>query len=550
MPTININKQRFEKMVGKKLPLDKLKDRISLLGTDLDSIQDNEITVEIFPDRPDMLSAPGFARAFSSFIGIKTGLRKYDVKKSNEKVIIDSSVKDVRPFTACAIVKNLKFDDEKIKEIVQVQEKLHITYGRNRKKVAIGIYPYEKIKTPIRFVALKPEEIKFQPLEFPSVINGSQILSQHPTGREYAHLLENYSKYPVFIDADNKILSMPPIINSHDTGKITDKTRDVFIECSGFDFNVLSTCLNMIVTALADIGGIIYSMDLNYPDKKVATPNLNPQEMNLDFKYVNKRIGLDLKDSEIIKLLGRMGYGYKNKKVLVPAYRADIMHQVDIAEDVAIAYGFDNFEPEIPTISTIGEENTIEIFRSKIVNILIGSSLIETNTYNLANKEDVGKKMLIESDPVEIANSKSLEFNVLRSWMIPSMLNVLKSNKHNEYPQNIFEIGTVFVKDDKSETNVSEFLRLAVVSCHTKADYTEVKQILDALMRALDLKYEIAEAEHGSFIPGRVGRVVVNGKKIAYIGEIHPQVLTNFELDMPVAALELNVSELFEILKK
>ncbi len=549
MPTLNINQEVFEKMVGKKLPLDKLKDRISYLGTDLESIENNEIIVEIFPDRPDMLSVPGFARAFSSFIGVKTGLRKYDVKKSNEKVVIESSLKDIRPYTACAIVKNLKFDDEKIKEVVQIQEKLHITYGRNRRKIAIGVYPFEKIKTPIRFMALKPEDIKFQPLEFPNVINGRQILSQHPTGREYAHLLEGQEKYPVFLDANNKVLSMPPIINSHETGKITEQTKDVFVECSGFDFNALSSCLNIIVTALADMGGVIYSMELNYPDKKVVTPNLGPREMSLDIKYLNKRLGLELKETEVIKLLSRMGYGNKGKKILVPAYRADIMHEVDIVEDVAIAYGFENFESEIPQVATIAEENPIEMLRNKIANYLIGFGLMETNSYNLTNKEDLGQKMLIEDNSVELANSLSLEYNVLRSWMTPSLLRILSTNKHNEYPQKIFEVGTVFLKDEKTETNVAEYLSLGVALCHAKANYTEAKQILDALFRALDLKYEIEETEHKSFIPGRVGRVIAKGKRIAYIGEVHPQVLTNFELDVPVAAFELNVSELFETLK-
>src|SRR3989338_2286450 len=183
MPTININRKVFESLIGKKLPTEKLKDRISYLGKDLESVTEDEIIVEIFPNRPDMLSVQGFSRAFSSFIGAKTGLRQYKVEPSKEKVIIDKSVANVRPYIACAIVRNLHFDDEKIKEVIDIQEKLHVTYGRNRKKVAIGIYPFEKIKPPIRFIAKKPEEIIFQPLEFTREINGMQILSQHPAGR-------------------------------------------------------------------------------------------------------------------------------------------------------------------------------------------------------------------------------------------------------------------------------------------------------------------------------------------------------------------------------
>src|SRR3989338_495979 len=229
MPTVRFNKDVFERYAGKKLPLDELKERISFLGTDLEGIEDNIITVEVFPNRPDMLSVQGFARAFSSFIGKNTGLLEYEVHPSKEKVIIEKSVHDVRPYTACAIVRGLHFDDEKIKEVIDIQEKLHITYGRNRKKIAIGIYPFEKIKMPITFTARKPEDIVFRPLGAEKEMDAKEILELHPTGKQYGHLLLGKKHYPVFLDATGKVLSLPPIINSHETGRITEKTQEVFI---------------------------------------------------------------------------------------------------------------------------------------------------------------------------------------------------------------------------------------------------------------------------------------------------------------------------------
>ncbi len=550
MPTININRQAFEELVGKKLPIEKLKDRISYLGTDLEEVNENEIVVEIFPNRPDMLSVQGFARAFSSFIGHKTGLRNYKVEKSGEKVIIDKSVAGVRPYTACAIVKNMHFDNEKIKEVIDIQEKLHITYGRNRRKIAIGIYPFEKIKTPIRFMAKRPEEIIFQPLEFPRKINARQILSQHPAGRDYGYLLEGKERFPVFIDANDEVLSVPPIINSHKTGKINEKTTDVFIECSGFDFKVLKKCLNMIVTALYEMGGKVYSMELIYENKKFTTPDLNPEEMKVDINYINKLLGLQLKENEIKKLLERMGYGYKDKKALIPAYRADIIYQSDLAEDIAIAYGYENFKAAIPNVATIAEEDRFEIFKNKISNLLVGLGLIESSTYNLTNKEFQCKKMNVEMQLIELANSISSDYNVLRAWILPSSMEILNNNKHHEYPQKIFTIGTIFKKNNKFETNIEENERLAVAITSEKTDYTEIRQILDYLFRSLDLKYEIIETEHNSFINGRVGRVITNGKKVAYIGEINPAVLQNWELEMPVTAFELNLSELYGVINK
>jgi len=456
----------------------------------------------------------------------------------------------LRPYTACAIVKDLQFNDEKIKEVIDIQEKLHITYGRHRKKVAIGIYPFEKIKLPIRFLAKKPEDIVFQPLEFGKKLNALEILEQHPAGKEHGHLLKGMKKFPVFIDANNEVLSVPPIINSHETGKINERTRDVFIECSGFDFEIMKKCLNIIVTTLYEMGGNIYSMEIVYGNKKRITPNLEPEEMKVDTAYINKWLGLDLKENEIKKLFERMGYGYRNKKVLIPAYRADILHQVDLAEDIAIAYGYENFKALIPHVATIAEEDKFAVFKIKVAELLAGLGFTEASTYNLTNKNSQSEKMNVDISLIPLANSISSEYDKLRSWILPSLMEIFSNNTHHEFPQKIFTIGTIFKKNSRFDTNIEENERLAVSVCSEKTDYTEIRQIMDYLLRSLDIKYDVRETSHKSFIDGRVARVSINGKNVAYIGEIHPQVLVNWELEMPVTAFELNLTELFTILNK
>ncbi|MBW2998188.1 phenylalanine--tRNA ligase subunit beta, partial [Candidatus Woesearchaeota archaeon] len=547
MPTVKLNKKVFEELVGKTLPIEELKDRISMLGTDLEGIEGNEINVEVFPNRPDMLSEQGFARAFSSFIGEKTGFRKYDVKKSNEKVIVESSTSKVRPYTACAIVKNIKFDDEKIKEVIQIQEKLHVTYGRNRKKVAIGVYPLEKIKFPITFFAEDPKKVVFRPLEHAEEINGLQVLSKHSTGREYGHLLEGKETFPFFKDANNQILSMPPIINSHDVGKVSEETTDLFIECSGFEFDYLHTCLNMVVTALADMGGEIYSVELEYGKDKKITPNLTGEEWELSLDYINKRLGLELTDKELSELLSKMGHDYKNGKVKVPSYRADIMHPIDFVEEVAIAYGYENFEEEIPEVSTIGEEDPFEKFSRKVSEILTGLGLIETETYNLTNAKNQNEKMLTENDLIELESAVNSEFNVLRYLMTPCLMEVLNKNLNKEYPQKIFGIGRTFNLDKAEETGIKEIENLAITICDERADFTNAKQVLDFLMRMVDKEYTLEEVEHPSYILGRCGKIMIGKKFIGHIGEIHPQVLDNWEIPNPVGSFEINLRELFNI---
>ncbi|MDP3026691.1 MAG: phenylalanine--tRNA ligase subunit beta, partial [Nanoarchaeota archaeon] len=538
MTILTLNKKKLEQEIGK---IDeKMQDKISMFGTPIERVTDDEVSIEVFPNRPDLLSFHGFARALVCFLE-KPGLKTYKTEKPEKdyKVIIHKSVKEVRPHTACAIVKGLKLDDEKIKELIDIQEKLHSSYGRNRKKIAIGIYPLEAIKLPITFLAKKPEDIKFQPLEFPREINGRQILNQHPAGREYADLLKDKEVFPIFQDANNEILSMPPIINSHKTGKIQESTKEVFIECSGFNLPYLQKALNMIVTAMADMGGKIYAMEIQ-DKKKYDSPDLEPEKLAFSIENINKTLGLSLPEKEIIKLLEKMGIGYEKGFALIPAYRTDILHEIDLSEEIAIAYGYDKFIPELPSISTIGEEDKIAILKRKISEILIGLDLLEVSTYHLSTKEKQFKNISIKEFKqmmIEAEESKT-ENNILRNSLLASSINILSENSDAQYPQKIFELGKVFLNTEKNETGISEKENLCISLCFEKANFTEIKQILDYLMRMLSIEYEIKTIENQSFIEGRCGAIIMNNKEIGVIGEINPTVLKNNKIKMPVASLE------------
>jgi len=545
MAVIKLNRKELEKNIGKID--DKIENKISMFGTPVENLTDDEISIEIFPNRPDLLSLQGISRALLAFLEKKPGLKEYKVEKPEKdyKVIIDKSVKKVRPFTACAIVKNLKFNDEKIKEIIDIQEKLHMTFGRDRKKLAIGIYPLEQIKLPIRYLAKKPEEIKFQPLEFPREINGRQILSQHPTGRAYANLLKDAEVFPIFIDANEEILSMPPIINSDKTGKISENTKEVFIECSGFNLNYLKKTLNIIVTALSDMGGRIYAMEIQ-DNTKYLSPDLEPEKMQFSIENINKTLGLNLTEKEIKKYLEKMGLGLDKNKAIIPAYRTDILHEIDLSEEIAIAYGYENFIPELPKISTIAEENPISILKKKISEILIGLNMLEISTYHLTTKEVQYKSLGYKEykDMIETINSKT-ENNILRNSLLSQSIKILSENSDASYPQKIFELGKVFNSNDKSETGIEEKENLCISICHEKANFTEIKQTFDYLARMLDFKYEIKEIDHPAFIIGRCGEIIIiKGNKkesLGILGEIAPFVLKNNKIKMPVSSLELNI---------
>ncbi len=548
MAGVKFNKKEFESKVGKLT--EEMKEKISMLGTHFEgeSKDGKEIELEILPNRPDLFSLHGFARAFSAFLGKKTGLVEYKVNKPEKdyEVVVASSVLDVRPYTACAIIKDMKFSDEKIKEVIDIQEKLHATLGRNRRKIAIGIYPLEKITLPIRFEARKPEEIRFVPLESKEEMNGRQILSKHPAGREYASLLNGCEKFPVFVDAAGEILSMPPVINSHKTGKVTDATKDLFIECSGFDINILKKTLNILATMFSDMGGKICQMKIEHKKGNFITPELEPEKMKLNPENVNKLLGIQLKDSEIKSCLEKMGHNYdaKTKTAEVPAWRTDILHEHDLMEDIAIAHGYENFAPEIPNISSAGEESRIEVQKRKIAEVLAGMNMLEVSSYHLTTSDDQFKKVSQKKEGlIEIKNSKT-DYNLLRNNLLHCALRILGDNVDSEYPHRIFELGKIFKKDEKSETGITETERLCVALADSQTGFTEIKQTLDYLMKMLGKTCKIEPVSSPFFIEGRCGKVLVDGKEGGHIGEISAQIINHLKIKMPVAAFEIDIERL------
>ncbi len=510
------------------------------MGLSVEEINDDEISIEVLPNRPDLLSFQGLCRALKAFLKIEYK-SEYKCFDSEYKVIVDKNVSKVRPYTACAIVKNVSFDDENIRSIIQLQEKLHLTYGRKRKRMAIGIYPMEKIKFPIYYKADIPEKIRFVPLGSKEEMNGKEILKYHPTGKEYAHLLEGKDLFPYFIDSNNNILSMPPIINSELTGKITTETKDVFIECSGFSLDVLEKGLNIIVTSLIDMGGKAYSIEVIYPNFKIKTPDLNYEKMKIDFEYITRYLGKRLSRKEIEEALRKMNLILKDSYVLIPPYRTDIIHPIDIVEDVAIGHGYDNFTLERSNFYTIGEEDKIERLKRKIREILIGYELIEVKNLHLTSEMYEKEKMKINEKLIKLKNSVNEEYNSLRPSLFSSLLRTLEINKHNEYPQNIFEIGIVFKLDGNT---IIEQEHLGVALCNLKSDYTRIRQILEGLIRELDLNVSFEEKEYDFLIKGRSAKVLINNKESGYIGEVHPEILENIGLEMPVSIFEINIENL------
>ncbi|HSQ48665.1 MAG TPA: phenylalanine--tRNA ligase subunit beta, partial [Candidatus Deferrimicrobiaceae bacterium] len=458
----------------------------------------------------------------------------------------------IRPYICCAVVKNIHLSDNIIKGIMHLQDKLDQTNGRNRQKTSIGIYNFDLIKPPIEYTAVKPIGIEFVPLGFEEQMNLDEILERHPKGVEYGHIVKRNPLYPMLFDNEGKVLSFPPIINSNDLGKITEDSRNLLVEVTGTLHKTVLNTLNLVTLALIDNGGKAYSATINYPKNSpysegtVVTPDFSSKRWELSLMETNRLLGLELSAKEIGDLLLTAGLGVEKVSadcisVLVPCYRADIMHEVDIIEDVAIAYGYNNIAPvwrELPTSgSAKPDQYLIDVARE----LMIGLGYQETLNTTLTNQTSLFEKMnTLPTQLVELANPKVATMTCLRNWLLPSLMEFFSINQSVEFPQRIFELGKVTLQDASAQTRTKDENWLAAATSHVNANFTEIKSALDSFMANMGVQWKIKETSHPSFIEGRVGAVIVEGSEIGVVGEIHPVVLQTWKLENPIAAFEVN----------
>ncbi len=549
MVIVDTTFSRMQELVKKELTIEELEQVLADMGMELDDVEEDIIKIEITAERIDLISAEGLARAINSYLGLIKGYEDITVEKGDYTHIVEPSVKVIRGFTRSFVVKGLSLDEDSVKTLMQVQEKIHETYGRKRKKVAIGVYDLNLLTFPITYKAEKPEDISFVPLDMESEMNGRKILEEHPKGQAYAHLLEGESLFPIHRDAQGKVLSMPPIINSNSLGKVSATTNDLFIECTGPSSEALDSIMDIFATMFADLKGKIYSVTIKDGNEEIVCPSFKKKEWSITVDVVKNLIGIDVDNQKIAELLPKMQYtivetGNNEIKVSVPSVRTDIWHPVDIADDVARAYGYNNILPQVPNLSTIGGMLPMNILKEDIANFLVGFGLIELNTWALTNHLNQYEKMNIPEEPhVKLGkNTQDSNLSQVRSWMIPEAIKTLVANRSSEYPQKVFELGICVLPDETKNVTAKNVDKLVCLLCEDKTDFTQIKQILDAVCKFMNVEYNVKESKHDSFIEGRMGEIMVNDHKIGIIGEIHPQVLDNWDLKMPVTALEIDLS--------
>jgi phenylalanyl-tRNA synthetase beta chain len=521
---------------------------LPFIGLDLEHQDDKNIRLEYSPNRPDFSTFYGIARALNGLLGNEMGIPRFEIFENSKNLInVDSSVLDIRPFIVGTVAKGHQLNNKTIKQIVSMQEDLHNGLGRKRSKASIGFHNLDNIDFPLEYTTA--ENLSFIPLDNSSELTLTEILSNTEPGKKYGKLLAE-SRYPILRDSKRNVISFPPIINSEET-KIRDGVDNLFVEVTGIDKKAVYNVLDNIVATLADIGFKLEAVIMQQGNTRDSfTANLNTSLANVKTDYINKALGLSLSNEDIINCLRKsrldatvIDSGTIN--CMIPNYRIDIFGPIDIVEEVAIGYGLYNMEPSLPEFRFYGNKSRQNYFFDKIRQAMIGMGLIENINFILSNKDIYFKKMNLDKPNFfTVNNSKSDEHDILRQSLLPSLLFSLSKNIHEEYPQKLFEIGPIF----RPEKENFEKWNLCCVNAFNGVTFSEIKAVLQTLMEiCFYVKFETKPSENLSFVRGRSADIIYKGGVIGQIGEISPLLIDSFKIKMPVAAFELDLTELLRI---
>lgn len=557
MPVINFTYEELFKQLGEELPKDELINILPMISSDVESYDDVEVKAEFFPNRPDYYSVEGIVRSLKGYLELEKGIPEYDVKKTDTTITVDSELENIRPYVACCMIKNVKIDDNQLHNIMEFQEHLHWVIGRDRKKVAIGIHDLDKVEGPFYYKAGNPNETSFIPLESRENLTLNEILENHEKGEKYAKLLKEFDKYPLIVDGNGNIMSMPPIINSELT-KLTTKTTNLFIDVTGTDINAVTNALNIIAANLSENGATIETIEVNYPyhDNKTY-PDFEPKIIDVHTKTAQEYIGIDLTADKIVETLEKTRFNAtkineETVRVTVPRYRIDILHEVDIIENIALGYGFNELPAQLPDFATVANPDSKRQFDQILEQVMIGLSFTEIKSLMLTSETQHYTKLRkeVEEDRVTVAQPITQDRTMIRKSLINSLLEFLEDNKHEELPQKIFEIGDVAYINENAETKMVTVKKLAAAQISSVANFTTIKSIVESFVANMGFEMELEDHDDSAFIKGRCAKFTTKplNKNTpftfkGYFGEIHPEVLTNFELEYPVIAFEVEFSE-------
>ncbi len=577
MPKIEVNERLFFSLIGRRCGRAELEEMLTGAKAELDewldeaggAAGDESRTIKIElndTNRPDLWSTAGLARQLRVREDHKNGLkrrpdypffsREGEMKAGTRRVIVEESVKDARPFLAGFVVSGKEISDALLRDMIQTQEKLCWNFGRKRRTVSMGLYRTTIIKWPVRYRAVKPDSVRFVPLQWERPMNLSEILAEHPKGKEYAFINEKLPLHPLLVDSGDAVLSYPPIINSADLGAVKVGDSELFIELTGTDLVSVTLAASIIACDFADAGYTVEPVTVEYPydtafGSKVTFPYYFQTPVSVEAAKASRLLGKSLNVQAVSEALERMGceteiHG-QYVTVFPPEYRNDFLHPVDAIEDVMMGKDLSFFEPERPHDFTIGRLSPVETFSRRAKGILVGLGYQEMIYNYLGSGKDYIERMGIDgAEVIRISNPMSENFEYVRNSILPSLLGSEAVSSRAAYPHRIFEVGKVAFLDETQNYGTSTRQRLGFLVSHASADYNEAASHVSTLLFYLSREYSIAEGEDPRFIPGRQAVVSCNGRNLGVFGELHPRVLEAWGISTPCSAGEIDLETLLE----
>ena len=579
MPTISVPQSLLKELLKKHgISHDAVKmgDQLPLMGTDIDNCDEETLDIEIFPDRPDLLSGETLAHAIRPFLHGADADPEIKTSPSGITMHVEKELKGIRPVIMAAVVRGISLPEDAagqetfIKGLMDHQEKLHFALGRGRKRASIGVHDLETIKPPFRVVATSGKH-SFIPLGEDNEMDIDAILTQHPKGIDYAHLLESMESYPLIVDANEDVLSFPPIINGNHT-TVTNKTRDFFIDVTGWDPRACEASLMLICLQLQERGGTIETVEITTCEGDIiTTPNGKAKTHYVPEELVTSLLGRSFTDAELSHAINRMGGRFSGKKdapegspkhaskmsevsqggslleFVMPRWRFDILHPVDLVEDIAIGHGYEDLGEDLPVAQLTAQPREDHHMRRRLRDSMQGLGLMQIQSLTLSNQTDQFTNMRWQQEHhvTAITNPITIDHTMLRQFLLPGLLKLLSSNRHHDLPQGVYELGTVV-------RNHMNYDRLAFLNAERSGGFAAVRGRIQAMCIDLGIKEwraEPIEAGDGPWLAGRGAKLIVNDTWVGCFGELDPSVCMKYELRVPINGAELDVTALAGLLQ-
>ena len=391
-------------------------DTVKLTKEQLAALSDTVIyKIDVPANRYDLLCMEGISRALRIFLR-DMNPPVYTVLPGAQPhvVTVQPATARVRPYIVCAVLRDVTFTQERYESFIDLQDQLHRNLCRQRTLVAIGTHDLDTLQGPFSYDALPGDHIHFVPLTHTAssrVFSAADLLIHYETEPTFKHLkpfvpiIKNSPVYPVVLDANGTVLSLPPIINgSH--SRIQLSTTNIFIECTATDLTKANIVLDTVVAMFSEYAAQPFTVEpvlVQYVDesgsntvRSYVTPIMYTRKERTSIDFVNSLIGIQITPEQMVQLCNKVQLGPASLvgpdnnvlQVTVPPTRSDILHPVDIAEDIGIAFGYNNIVRRIPTTSSVGSETPLNKLSDLLREEISRAGYIEVLTHGLCSIHD------------------------------------------------------------------------------------------------------------------------------------------------------------------